>query len=272
MRKLMVLGLIASIPLSLTAARLTLRDGTTYHGTFVSGDSHTITFREDNGERHTIDLDRVRSLDFRSPTNSDTIANRSAEAASAMPAMIPAATAASPSKTSGAVIPAGRRIALRTNEPIDTTTADEGRSYAAIVAQDITTASGEVLVPRGSGARMVVHQDANSRTNSGRPDLVLDLESVAVNGRVYRVAPAGVSGMMGADKASGAQPSGTGSARLGTQIGAVAGEGEHTPIGAAPSVAGVSTAVLTRGREIKVPADTLLDFQLDRPLNLQPER
>jgi hypothetical protein len=56
---------------------------------------------------------------------------------------------------------------------------------------------------------------------------------------------------------------------LGTVIGAIAGGGQGAAIGAAVGAAGGATAqVLTRGKEVRVPAETILSFRLDQPLQL----
>jgi outer membrane lipoprotein SlyB len=61
-----------------------------------------------------------------------------------------------------------------------------------------------------------------------------------------------------------------GGAVLGTVVGAIAGGGKGAAIGAVVGGAGgAATQVLTRGKEVKVPAETLLTFKLDQPLRLQ---
>jgi hypothetical protein len=50
-------------------------------------------------------------------------------------------------------------------------------------------------------------------------------------------------------------------AARGTIINAIAGSGK-----------GAATQVLTRGREVKVPAETVLTFRLNKPVTLQGER
>jgi outer membrane lipoprotein SlyB len=61
-----------------------------------------------------------------------------------------------------------------------------------------------------------------------------------------------------------------GGALLGTVIGAVAGGGKGAAIGAlAGAGAGATAQVLTRGKEVKVPAESMLTFKLDQPLILQ---
>ncbi|MBZ5722786.1 MAG: hypothetical protein LAO03_20800 [Acidobacteriia bacterium] len=57
---------------------------------------------------------------------------------------------------------------------------------------------------------------------------------------------------------------------LGTLIGAIAGGGKGAAIGAAAGAAtGAGAEVLTRGKSVKVPAETTLRFKLDQPLVLQ---
>jgi hypothetical protein len=49
-------------------------------------------------------------------------------------------------------------------------------------------------------------------------------------------------------------------------IGAVAGGGKGAAIGAAVGAAGgAATQVLTRGKEVQIPAETVLTFRLDQP-------
>jgi outer membrane lipoprotein SlyB len=61
-----------------------------------------------------------------------------------------------------------------------------------------------------------------------------------------------------------------GGAALGTIIGAVAGGGKGAAIGAITgAAAGGAVQVLTKGKEIKVPAETELQFHLDQPIQLQ---
>jgi hypothetical protein len=58
-----------------------------------------------------------------------------------------------------------------------------------------------------------------------------------------------------------------GGALLGTIIGAIAGGGKGAAIGAAAGAgAGAGTQVLTRGKKVSVPAESLLTFRLERRL------
>jgi hypothetical protein len=62
-----------------------------------------------------------------------------------------------------------------------------------------------------------------------------------------------------------------GGAAVGAVIGAIAGGGKGAAIGAAAG-AGTGTGVqaLTKSQQIKLPAETLLEFQLKAPLTVTP--
>src|SRR5262249_767441 len=60
-----------------------------------------------------------------------------------------------------------------------------------------------------------------------------------------------------------------GGAALGAIIGAIAGGGKGAAIGAgAGAGAGAVTQIATKGGAIKVPAETVLTFQLDKPVRI----
>src|SRR4051812_39724733 len=69
----------------------------------------------------------------------------------------------------------GTEITVRTNDAIDAKSSNEGRIYTAVIDRDVRDRSGNVVVPRGSDAELIV-RDTNDR------DMVLDLESINVNG------------------------------------------------------------------------------------------
>src|SRR5262245_50379100 len=162
-------------------------------------------------------------------------------------------------------IEAGTQITVRTTEPIDVQSLD-GRVYSGIVDQDVLeSSSGRVAIPSGSAVEL----EARDGRDGG--DLVLDLDSVMVDGRRYGVrAPAErvdtTAG--GVDKDKAAKYIG-GGALLGTIIGAVTGGGKGAAIGAAAgAAAGAGAVYVTRGKNIKVPSDAVVTFRLDHPLDV----
>ena len=161
----------------------------------------------------------------------------------------------------------GTNVTVRTNSSIDVKNPSDGRIYTGVVDQDVMDQSGRVAIPRGSDAELIVR-------NYGNGEVILDIESITVNGRRYIVSTQDepVSNQTGSQKEGVGKNERTakyvgGGAVLGTIIGAIAGGGKGAAIGAAAgAAAGAGTQTITRGRDVKVPAESLITFRLDRPL------
>jgi hypothetical protein len=160
-------------------------------------------------------------------------------------------------------IPAGTLVPIRTEEPIDADSAD-GRVFVGLVDRHVRSADGSLAIPRGSRAELLVRTAPDG-------DLVVDLESLTVNGERYAIrASENVvepNEGLGVDRRTG-ESAGAG-ALLGTIIGAIAGGGSGAAIGAvAGAAAGAGAAIVTRGRTVRIPAEAVLTFRLERPLDL----
>ncbi len=174
--------------------------------------------------------------------------------------------------TANAVIPAGTQLSIRTNENITADQESAGRQYSAEVAQDILGENGQVVVPKASPAMLTVQKVSTGTMGVGNNEVALALQSVQVNGRTYNVQTntSTQSGDRGIGKNKRTAEMTGGGAVLGTVIGAVAGGAKGAVIGAiAGAGAGATAQVLTRGKEVKVPAETVLTFKLDQPVTLQ---
>ncbi len=170
------------------------------------------------------------------------------------------------------VIPAGTQLQIRTNENIVADAQSTGRTYSAEIAQDVMGPNGQVLIPRSSPAQLTVQNVSTGTMGVGNNQVALALQSVTINGRPYNVisntaTQSGNRGI-GANKRT-AEMTG-GGAVLGTVIGAIAGGAKGAVIGAVVGGAGGAAAqVLTRGKQVNVPAESVLTFRLDQPLALQ---
>ena len=171
----------------------------------------------------------------------------------------------------GMVVPQGTEIIVRTNESIDSTTAQEGKLYTGVVQDAVTDSNGRGLIPKDSDARLTVRKVSTGGA-VGSSEVALALDSINIRGHQYTVNSADVqkgSGSgIGKNKRTGEYVGG--GAVLGTLLGAIAGGGKGAAIGAvAGAAAGGATQVLTRGKEVKLPAETSLRFRLDEPLSLR---
>jgi len=157
----------------------------------------------------------------------------------------------------------GTEIVIRTNQFIDSDRRDS-RIFTGTVDRNIRGGNGRLAIPRGSQVEMIVRTAPDN-------DLILDLESVMVSGQRYAIDTA--SERIESEKRPGLGENRStaehvgGGALLGTIIGAIAGGGKGAAIGAAAgAAAGAGAQVMTRGRRVKVPAESLLTFRIERPL------
>ena len=310
MRKLSVISLLALLPCGLMAARLMLRDGTTIYGQFLSGSPQSIEFQDENGLRRRFDLNQVQAIDF-SAVNTQIRGSVGRD----QYGQYPNAQAQDPSgqyeqrqpgryndpqaqnsnppyngqydqdRRPGegrdrqygdrfALLEPGTQISVRTDQNIDSQSAADGAAYPATIAEDVMDRDGRPVIPRGSQASMVIRR-INQGDTFSNGSLVLDLDTVRVNGRVYHVSTTDVAARdangLGKNKRTGEMVGG--GAVLGTLLGALAGGGKGAAIGAvAGAAAGGGVQVATKGHEIRVPAETLLTFRLDQPLELREVR
>ncbi len=148
---------------------------------------------------------------------------------------------------------AGTTLALRTAQVIDWSSSMPGQTFAAVVSRDTNDAKGQIVLPSGSPAVLVVLRGQPAMANSEQfESSKLGLASVTLNGDSFllRNEPqAGDSASLGAS--------------LGMFLGAVSGP--------EPTMGHGMDAPPQRGatREgIRWPVGSLLTFRLDRPVLL----
>jgi hypothetical protein len=281
-------------------ASVLMRDGSTLAGMVTATSPTEITLVGDDKVTHTVPMTQVKSIEYDD--------SQAAQAPAAPAAATPAAEAPAPAtsasnanaaapiaqrsaasraddaeherryhptqaqiRTKTYVLSVGSRVPVRTEEMIDSGTAAEGQTYAAEIADDVPDANGDTVIPRGANAQVIIRSATKGNRFHGQSDLVLDLQSISVGGKEYLVSTTDLQQKgrqgVGANKRT-AEFTGGGAA-LGAIIGAIAGGGKGAAIGAgAGAGAGVIGQVATKGGAIKVPAETLLTFQLDKPVQI----
>lgn len=278
-------------------ATVSLKDGTQVAGKVTESSASQIVLDGDDHTTHTIPMTQVRSVQY-----DDTAAVAAAPAgappatapatappsATSAPASAPPAAPASPEPepaheshyhadaarvtTKTSVVPTGTDISVRNEETIDSKTAAEGQTFAAEVTRDVRDRDGDVVIPRGANARIIIRSAKAGGKFHGASDLVLDLASVAIDGRQYALETVdlvqkGHDGV-GANKRT-AEFTGGGAA-VGAIIGAIAGHGKGAAIGAGSGAgAGALTQILTKGGSIKVPVESVLTFKLEQGLRVR---
>ncbi|HEV8383991.1 MAG TPA: hypothetical protein VGK99_13690 [Acidobacteriota bacterium] len=267
---LLALVLIPALAMPVLGDQLVLRDGRTFYGRMTRADSNSVTFRERNGATRRFRVRDVEAIQFGdgpfrySRLESD---DRRYRTYPTSDQNRPNDRYSTREQIERVVIPVGTEIQVRTNETIEGRNVVEGRTFMAQIEQDILGPDGYPVIRRGSDARLVVTRLERDG------DFFLDLDSVVVDGRRYAMSTTDVElegrrQGIGANKRTGTFVGG--GAVLGTIIGAIAGGGKGAAIGAlAGAGAGAATQVITRGKELRVPAETVLRFRLDQPLRLR---
>ena len=289
---------VQSLVFSNVSDHIALRNGQSYTGHLAGITS--ITFRGSNGVGYVFPLNDVSSLVI-TASNAGT---SSAPASSAISSAYGAASASAPISsaygaasamasqhghvaaapatasmprtmaqgTPSVVIPSGTQIVVRTDTAIDTATDAVGKLYPAVIEQGVMDSTGSVGIPSGTQAELTI-VNLNQDTTAKNPDLALDLNSVTLNGVVYRVDTSSVntngSAGYGMNKRTAIYTGG--GAGLGTVMGAIFGGGKGAGIGAlAGGGLGAITQYLTRGKHVQVPAESTLTFKLQSTLILHP--
>jgi len=265
-------------------AAIVLRDGTTVTGVVTSSTPSQITLNRDSGGTLTILTKDVKSVDYgdaatapdvaQSPAPApntapaETAQNRSKPAPGPVPGNHPDQSAA---QTSTFVIPAGTQVSVRNDTPIDSSQAVPGQTYPAEVTTDIRDAHGKVVIPRGARAQLVTKSVSKAGKIRGASELVLGVKSVSIAGRQYDVQTTDIreKGKQGIGKNKRTGKFVGGGAAGGGIIGAIAGGGKGLIIGGlSGAAAGGAAQVLTRGKAIKIPAETLMTFRLETPVRI----
>ena len=280
-------------------AMILMRDGSTLTGTVTATSPAEITLTGDDKATHTIPMAQVKSIEYDDAPAAQTSAAQTASTPAGAPAGGGAAASgatAAPRRRSPAsraqyeamheqhyhptqeeiqtktyVLPVGTKVAVRTEETIDSATAVEGQTFAAEISEDVLDANGDVVVPRGANAQIVIRSASKGGRFRGTSDLGLDLQSISVGGKQYLISTTDLrqSGKQGFGANKRTAIFTGGGAALGAIVGAIAGGGKGAAIGAgAGAGAGAIGQIATKGGAIKVPAETVLTFQLDKPVQI----
>lgn len=170
-------------------------------------------------------------------------------------------------------VSAGTEIQVRTDQAINVKeNGRAGETYTGSIAHDVLDQNGAVAIPRDSRAQLRVVALNKAGSADG---LSLDVDSVTINGQIYKIQTQTTSatgstrsGGLGKNKRTGEYVGG--GAVAGALLGALAGGGRGAAIGAvAGGAAGAGAQVLTRGKELSIPAETVLRFRLENAVTLR---
>jgi hypothetical protein len=247
------------------ADTLELKDGRVLQGRYLGGTQAVLRF-EVEGNVQTFSVNDVVALTF-------THASSSALAPQAPPpprvtslAPTPAPVAqAQPVSPGGTItIPAGQSILVRMIDGVDSSKNHVGDIFHASLETDLTV-NNSLVARKGTDVYGRLAEAKEAGHISGSSELQLELTRMVIDGHDYPLVSSDYT-LQGKGRGSNTAKKVGGGAALGAIIGAVAGGGKGAAIGAGVGAgAGGAVQVLTRGQQVKVPSETLLEFRLQQP-------
>jgi len=245
------------------ADTLELKDGRVLKGKYLGGTQAVLRF-EINGEVQTFNTSDAVALTF---TSASAYSGQAASSAPAPSRLAPAATSSDPGGT--ITIPAGQSMLVRMIDGVDSEKNHVGDVFHASLETDLTV--GDTVVARkGTDIYGRLANAKEAGHISGSSELQLELTRMVIDGRDYPVVSSDYT-LQGKGRGKNTAEKVGGGAALGAIIGAIAGGGKGAAIGAGVGAgAGGAVQVLTRGQQVRVPSETLLEFRLQQPASVTP--
>ncbi|SRR5258708_5732924 len=244
------------------ADTLELKSGKVLQGKYLGGTQAVLRF-EVNGEVQAFNTNEVVALTF---------TGHSGNAAGT------AATYAAPGRTSTSAesnasgevtIPAGQSLLVRMIDGVDSSKNHVGDVFHASLETDLTVGSS-IVARKGTDVYGRLAEAKEAGHLAGSSELQLELTRIVIDGRDYPVVSSDYT-LQGKGRGKNTAEKVGGGAALGAIIGAIAGGGKGAAIGAGVGAgAGGAVQVLTRGQQVKVPSETVLEFRLQQPATVAP--
>jgi len=262
-------GLVIALCLAASVAgadSLELNNGSLIKGKFMGGTEREIRFQVGSSVQKYNVADIV-SLKF----DSEGLSDLPADPQRALPNDTGSVDRGGMEVPTYVTIPAGTRIAVRTIDRIDSTENHVGDRFKASLHEPLMV-GGNVVIAKGADVYGRLAESKQSGTFTGRSQLQLELTEIVVNGQTVPVAT-GEYELSGKSRGASTAKRTVGGAVVGTLIGAAAGGGKGAAIGAGVGgAAGAGSETITKGDQVKIPSETLLDFTLQKDLSVPTPR
>ncbi len=166
-------------------------------------------------------------------------------------------------------IPEGTLLSIRLIDSIDSDKNKAGDTFRATLDSPIMVAD-RVVVPRDADIEGQVLDLKSAGHFAGRSDVALALTKLTVNGRSYELQTDEYT-RQGSSRGVRTAETVGGGAGVGALIGGLAGGGKGAAIGAVVGAgAGTGVQAATKGEQVRLPSETVLEFHLKAPLAIQP--
>jgi hypothetical protein len=168
-------------------------------------------------------------------------------------------------------IPSGTTLAVRLVDSISTETSQPGQTFHATLDSPLAY-EGDVVIPAGYDVEGHIVDVKSAGKFAGKSVLALQLDRISVGGKSYALQTDQYKREGASRGTNTAEKVGAG-AGIGAIIGAIAGGGKGAAIGAAAGGGlGGGVQAATKGQQIKLPSETVLNFTLQAPLTVIPAK
>ena len=265
--KILVLAMVvlAAGTLSAWADTLELRDGRVIRGKFMGGTEASLRM-EINGTVQSFAISQVLALSFSESTGASLVPVEAEPVAAAAPAPQPAPQTNHSQKVT---VPAGTRILVRMIDSVDSANNRVGDRFRASLEANLE-ADGVIVAPRGTDVVGRLAEAKGAGHMTGHSELKLELTDIRIGDDLLPIVT-GDYDVTGKNRGGNTAAKTVGGAAIGAVIGALAGGGKGAAIGAGVGAgAGATVNIITKGEQVKVPSETMLEFRLDQPFTARP--
>ena len=166
-------------------------------------------------------------------------------------------------------IPSGTTLAVRLVDAIDSERNQAGQTFHATLDSPLAV-EGETAIPSGYDVEGHIVDLKSAGKFAGQSLVVLQLDRIAVGGKFYNIQTDQFKKQGSSRGKNTAEKVGAGAA-IGAIIGGLAGGGKGAGIGAAAGGGlGGGVQAATKGQQIKLASETVLNFTLQGPLTVTP--
>jgi BON domain/YMGG-like Gly-zipper len=164
-------------------------------------------------------------------------------------------------------VPAGTNLRIQMIDSVDSAKNKAGDTFLASLDAPLTVGD-EVVVPKGADVQVKLINSKTSGKFKGQSELELELDRLQFEGNTYNLTSSTYQQVGGSRGKDTVKKTAIGAA-IGTAIGAIAGGGKGAAIGAGVGAGGgAASQVFMKGKQVQVPSETKLDFELAQPVEI----
>jgi outer membrane biosynthesis protein TonB len=223
---------------------------------------------EKRAKTHKAPVENTQSADSLQPSAPSPAQNpEPAPAVQPAAAPVPAPPPPPPPQPREVQVPVGTTVTVRMIDGVDSSVNRPGEIFHASLENPVVVGD-DIVVPKGADVYVRLVAASSAGKFAGKSELHLELIKLESRGRSYSLVSSTYT-LSGDSRGKNTAEKVGGGAVLGAIIGAIAGGGKGAAIGATVGGAGGGVyQAATHGKQVRIPSETKLDFQLEQPVTV----